>query len=148
MYHYSECGLSNVHLVNGFTVEVIDGEEYTSIDDMNGLHRTIAQAIVDCNRPLTHEEFKFLRIELNVSQKMLGTRFGVDEQTIARYEKGQTKIPRTTDVALRTLYMESQEKNNPVSYFLDLLADTEAKAAAQDIKLKLEEVGNHWEVAA
>lgn len=148
MYHYSECGLSYVHLLNGFRVEVIDGEEYTSIDDMSGLHKTIAQAIVDCNRPLTHEEFKFLRIELNVSQKMLGTRFGIDEQTIARYEKGQTKIPRTTDVALRTLYMESQEKNNPVSYFLDLLADTEAKAAAQDIKLMLEEVGDHWEVAA
>ena len=105
MYHYTESGLSNVYLKNGFTVEKIDGEEYTSIDDMNGLHKAIAQAVVDSSKPLTHEEFKFLRIELNVSQKTLGTRFGVDEQTIARYEKGQTKIPRTTDAALRTLYM-------------------------------------------
>lgn len=146
MYHYTESGLSNVYLKNGFTVEKIDGEEYTSIDDMNGLHRAIAQAVVDSNKPLTHEEFKFLRIELNVSQKTLGTRFGVDEQTIARYEKGQTKIPRTTDAALRTLYMESQEKNNPVSYFLDLLADTEAEEAAKEIRL--EEIENQWEVAA
>lgn len=146
MYHYTESGLSNVYLKNGFTVEQIDGEEYTSIDDMNGLHKAIAQAIVDSNRPLSDEEFKFLRIELNLSQKMLGMRFGVDEQTIARYEKGQTKIPRTTDVALRTLYMESQQRNNPVSYFLDLLADTEAQEAAKEIRL--EEVENHWEVAA
>lgn len=146
MYHYTESGLSNVYLKNGFTVEKIDGEEYTSIDDMNGLHRAIAQAVVDSSKPLTHEEFKFLRIELNVSQKMLGTRFGVDEQTIARYEKGLTKIPRTTDAALRALYMESQEKNNPVSYFLDLLADTEAQEAAKEIRL--EEIENHWEVAA
>jgi DNA-binding transcriptional regulator YiaG len=146
MYHFTESGLSNVYLKNGFTVEKIDGEEYTSIDDMNGLHKAIAQAVVDSSKPLTHEEFKFLRIELNVSQKTLGTRFGVDEQTIARYEKGQTKIPRTTDAALRTLYMESQERNNPVSYFLDLLADTEAEEAAKDIRL--EERQNRWEVVA
>ncbi|MCH8536352.1 MAG: helix-turn-helix domain-containing protein [Alkalimonas sp.] len=145
MYQYTESGLSNVFLKNGFTVEIIDGEEFTSIDDMNGLHSTIAQAVAESRKPLTHEEFKFLRIELNVSQKMLGTRFGVDEQTIARYEKGQTKIPRTTDAALRSLYMESQEKNNPVSYFLDLLADTEAEEAAKVIRL--EEIEDQWAIA-
>lgn len=148
MYHYTESGLPNVYLVNGFTVETLDGEEYTSIDDMNGLHKTIAKAIIDSPKPLTHQEFRFLRIEMNVSQKTLGTRFGVTEQTIARYEKGESSIPRTTDAALRSLYMESQQKNNPVSYFLDLLADTEAQAAAQSIQLKLEEVDDHWSVAA
>lgn len=148
MYHYTESGLPNVYLLNGFTVETLDGEEYTSIDDMNGLHKTIANAIIDSPKPLTHQEFRFLRIEMNVSQKTLGTRFGVTEQTIARYEKGESSIPRTTDAALRSLYMESQQKNNPVSYFLDLLADTEAKAAAQSIQLKLEEVDDHWAVAA
>jgi putative transcriptional regulator len=145
MYHYTECGLSNVFLENGVTVDEIDGEEYTSIDDLNGLHRAIAQTVVDSNKPLTNEAFRFLRIELNVSQKMLARRFGIDEQTIARYEKGTTKIPRTTDAALRSLYMESQEKNNPVSYFLDLLADTEAQEAAQEIRLQ--EVQNRWQVA-
>ena len=144
MYHYTESGLSNVYLVNGFNVEVIDEEEYTSIDDMNGLHRTIALAIVDSNSPLTNEEFKFLRIELNLSQKVLANSFGVNEQTIARYEKNETKIPRTTDASLRSLFMESLDKNNPVGHFLELLA--EAEAAAEDIRL--EEVGDHWKVAA
>lgn len=145
MYHYTESGLSNVYLKNGFTIERIDGEEFTSIDDMNGLHNTIAQAIVESRKPLTHEEFKFLRIELNVSQKMLATRFGVDEQTIARYEKGQTKIPRTTDAALRSLSMESLQKNSPVSYFLDLLVDSEAEEAAKEIRL--EEIKDQWAIA-
>lgn len=54
MYHYTESGLQNVYLVNGFTVETFDGEEYTSIDDMNGLHKTIAAAIIDSPTPLTH----------------------------------------------------------------------------------------------
>jgi len=146
MYHYTESGLSNVYLVNGFNIEVIDGEEYTSIDDMNGLHNIIAQAIVDSNSTLTHEQFKFLRVELNLSQKSLAVSFGVDEQTIARYEKNKTKIPRTTDAALRSIYMESLDKNNPVGYFLELLADVEAQAAAQEIRL--EEVDARWKIAA
>lgn len=146
MYHYTECGLSNVYLINGVVVEEIDGEEYTSIDDMNGLHKTIAQIVIDSNAPLTHEEFKFLRVELNLSQKMLANRFGVSEQTIARYEKKTSSIPRTTDAALRSLYMESLEKHNPVSYFLDLLSDAEAISAAKEIRLK--ETKDHWGIAA
>src|SRR5690606_3021248 len=102
MYHYTESGLSNVYLVNGFTVEMMDGEEYSSIDDMNGLHNAIASAIIESPKPLAHQEFRFLRIEMNVSQKTLATRFGVTEQTIARYEKGESTIPRTTDAALRS----------------------------------------------
>lgn len=145
MYHYTESGLSNVYLKNGFVVEQIDGEEYSSIDDINGLHKAIAAVIVDSSRPLTGEEFKFLRVELNVSQKLLGNRFGVSEQTIARYEKKQSEIPRTTDAALRSLYMESLDKNNPVSYFLDLLSDAEAQYVAKDILL--EEIQKHWEIA-
>lgn len=145
MYHYTECGLSNIVLANGYNVEIIDEEEYTSIDDMDGLHRAIAKSIVDTNGALTNEEFKFLRVELNISQRALGEKFDVSEQTIARYEK-TTKIPRTTDAALRSLYMESLDKNNPVGFFLDMLADTEAREAAEEIIL--EEVDKHWKIAA
>ena len=89
---------------------------------------------------------QLLTLELNVSQKILATRFGVSEQTIARYEKGKSEIPRTTDAALRVLYMESLEKNNPVGYFLDLLSDVEASKAAK--RILLEERQEHWEIAA
>ena len=77
---------------------------------------------------------------------LLVTRFGVSEQTIARYEKGKSDIPRTTDAALRVLYMESLKRHNPVSYFLDLLSDVEASKAAK--KILLEERQEHWELAA
>ncbi len=146
MYHYTESGLSNVYLVNGVTIEEEDGEEYTSIDDANGLHKAIALAIVDSKRPLTHEEFKFLRVELNQSQVALAKRFDVTEQTIARYEKNQTKIPRTTDFCLRQLYTESLDRNSPVNYLLELLAEAEAETVAEDIRL--EEVDHHWKIAA
>ena len=46
MYHYTESGLSNVYLKNGFTVEEVDGESYSSIDDIDGLHQAIAEIVV------------------------------------------------------------------------------------------------------
>jgi len=95
---------------------------------------------------LTNEQFKFLRVELNLSQKSLAVSFGVDEQTIARYERNKTKIPRTTDASLRSIYMESLDQNKPVGYFLELLADVEAEAAAEEIRL--EEVDARWKIAA
>lgn len=146
IYHYSESGLSNIYLINGFTFETINGEEHFCIDNMNGLHKAIAQAIVDSPKPLTHEEFRFLRIELNVSQKALGARFGVSEQTIAQYEKNKLLIPRTTDAVLRALYMESQQKSDPVSYFLNLLADTDEEEAIRTLHFKLKEDSKNWAV--
>lgn len=41
MYYYIESGLLNVYLKNGVIVEVVDGEEYISIDDMNGFYSVI-----------------------------------------------------------------------------------------------------------
>lgn len=146
MYHYVESGLSNVYLKNGYMVDCTDGDEFVSIGDMDGLHRALGKSIVNKGKPLSHEEFKFLRIELNLSQRMLGHRFGVSEQTIARYEKGQSDIPRTTDAALRSLYTESIDQHSPVSYFLDLLASSEAKQAAEQILV--EETDQRWSVSA
>ncbi|PTB85003.1 transcriptional regulator [Pseudidiomarina aestuarii] len=146
MYQYIESGLSNVYLKNGYSIDRVDGDEFVSIDDINGLHQKIGRLVVESKKPLSHEQFKFLRVELNLSQRVLATRFGVSEQTIARYEKGQSEIPRTTDAALRSLYMESISNNSPVSYFLDLLANSEAEQAAQQILL--EEVEKLWEVTA
>ncbi|TBR41379.1 helix-turn-helix domain-containing protein [Marinomonas agarivorans] len=152
MYHYTECGLPNIYLKNGFITEKRDekgsekeqNEEYTSIHDMENLHTAIAQSITDSHTALSAAEFKFLRIELNLSQKLLGQRFGVSEQTIARYEKGQSDIPRTTDAALRSLYMEKVEKNSPVSFFLDLLSNAEAQQEKTEIQL--EEINDQWRV--
>lgn len=142
MYHYTESGLSNIYLVNGVNTEIEDGEEYTSIDNMDGLHKAIALAIVDSKRPLTHEEFKFLRVELNQSQVALAKHFDVTEQTIARYEKNQTKIPRTTDAYLRSLHAASMGKNHPVSYFFKLFSDV--KTAASSEYIHLNKVNGDW----
>ena len=38
MYHYTECGLQNVWLTNGYDVCEVDGEKAVSISDVDELH--------------------------------------------------------------------------------------------------------------
>lgn len=87
MYHYKECGLPYVYLTNGFTIDKVEDEEFVSIDNLYELHALIGRRIVSQVRPISHQEFKFIRIELNMSQKALGSLLGVDTQTVARWER-------------------------------------------------------------
>ena len=126
-YHYRECGLDNVYLVNGFTVDAEDGEEYVSIDDIHGLHRLIAKQIVDKTTAMTGAEYRFLRIEMNLSQKTIGELFGVDAQTVARWEKGKNELPKMADVLIRAVYNEFIEKESKVRFLVDAINESEVQ---------------------
>ncbi|WP_145530607.1 helix-turn-helix domain-containing protein [Yersinia alsatica] len=145
MYHYTESGLTTVWLANGYHCDVVDGERFTSIDDVDGLHRLIGKILVNRSNPLVADEIRFIRIEMNMSQKALAALLGVDVQTVARWEKGQTSLPRTADVSLRALYVESIDEASGVGHFLRILADSEAQQSIE--KLIFEERGHRWQRA-
>ena len=106
-FHYKSCGLDNVYLLNGYEKCVIDGVEAVAIHDQDGLHRVIAEELIEKPAPLTGDEFRFLRIELDLSQKALADLLDVQDQTIAKWEKGQTKKVRgMADVLMRALARE------------------------------------------
>ncbi|MGI9276235.1 MAG: helix-turn-helix domain-containing protein [Endozoicomonas sp.] len=146
LHHYTECGLSYVYLENGFVQDSIEGEEYVGIDDIDSLHETIGRFVVDKQSTLEGQEVRFLRIEMNMSQKGLGALLGVEDQTIARWEKDQTAIPRTADVLLRSLYLESINRESHIGHLLKVLAESETREAMQDLRLR--EVENQWQLAA
>jgi putative transcriptional regulator len=107
-YHYRESGLSNVYLRNGFTYE--DDPEYGRLvrfHRQDELHKAIGLHIVARPGTVAPEEFRFLRKELSETQSLLGKRFGVSEQTIANYEKGETPIPKATAMALQMVFLLS-----------------------------------------
>jgi hypothetical protein len=62
--HYTACGLDNVYLRNGFKRETIDGEEYVSIEDLDGLWKAIGLHLVTTRKALTPKEIKFLRQQM------------------------------------------------------------------------------------
>ena len=144
-YHYRECGLDNVYLVNGFTVDEEDGEEYVSIDDIHGLHRLIAKQIVDKTTAMTGAEYRFLRIEMNLSQKTIGELFGVDAQTVARWEKGKNELPKMADVLMRAVYNEFIEKESKVRFLVDAINESEAQNV---LNMEFEQNESGWHVAA
>lgn len=145
MHHYTDSGLSYVYLENGYNVEHIDGEEFISIDNLDQLHQLLGKNILSMTRPLQGEEFRFIRIELNMSQRVLANLLGVDSQTIARWEKDQTLIPRTADVALRALYMEANSEESQIGLLLNMLSGSEIETVMQELHLK--ETNNIWQLS-
>lgn len=120
-YEYKECGLQGIFLHNGFEIIERDGEQYVSVDNTEGLNRSIGEYLIEHKKELSPEEIRFLRKTMDLTQSELGRWMGKDSQTIARWEKGQTDIPSVADRLLRAIYqlqtMAPEEREN----FMDLL---------------------------
>jgi hypothetical protein len=56
-YHYTECGLDDVYLLNGFSFDELD----VSINNVDGLWRAIAANLVTRHATLSPAEIRFLR---------------------------------------------------------------------------------------
>ena len=147
MHHYTECGLSYVYLKNGYEVIEEDGEKHFSVHDLHNLHKTIGKHIINQGQPITGEQARYVRIELNYSQKQLGELLGVDTQTVARWEKEQTQgISRAVDATLRSLYAEFIDEDSKIGIILKVLAEANEKADMQ--RLELEENDHQWKRVA
>ena len=142
-YHYRQCGLDNVHLLNGFTIKKTKHGETMSIQDMDGLHHAIGTYLVREKKNLTGAEVRFLRHELGLSQKVLGMLLGKSEQTLARWEKGQSRIDGPADRLLRLLYQQQSGKNERVKKVLQHLADLDDPAKEE---IRFEDTKDGWRV--
>ncbi|MBK6279263.1 MAG: hypothetical protein IPF57_14575 [Gammaproteobacteria bacterium] len=93
MYHYTMCGLPNVWLENGFQVHRSKAYgESVSIHDVKGLHRAIGLDIARVPRALHRDEIRFLRIELDMSQRALADVLGVKEITVRKWKRPTRRL--------------------------------------------------------
>lgn len=102
---YRGAGLDGIYLCNGFEREEIDGEWFTYIEDVEGLHRAIGLHLVEAHKELAPREIRFLRNAMDVTQADLARLLGVDTQTVARWEKGQTTMPGPADRYFRVRFL-------------------------------------------
>lgn len=116
-YHYTACGLPNVWLVNGYKFEKNNYGEFVSIHDLDQLYQAIAVALVGKSAPLTGMEFRFLRKELDMSQKRLGEYYGRDRQSVMKWEQSD-EVSELFDHLLRHIYQEHFDAN---AVFVDLV---------------------------
>ena len=142
LHHYRECGLNNVFLLNGFTVKATRHGRAVSIDDMDGLHRAIGTHLAREKRALTGAELRFLRVELGLSQKMLGILLGKSAQAVARWEKEQSRIDSTAERVVRMLYTEQGGKNEKIRNMLQELAAPDDLACENEFRF--EDTAEGW----
>jgi putative transcriptional regulator len=126
MYRYIDSGLRDVWLRNGYRKLKTPYGTGVSIDDVLGLHRAIARALVKKPGRLSGPEFRFIRKELELSQKHLAATLGADEQAVARWEKGKTKVPKMADRFLRAIFQETDEGNAHIRKMVDRLNEQDA----------------------
>ena len=145
MYHYTESGLGNVWLKNGYVTKKTPYGEGVSIQDVEGLHRLIGSLIT--KRPtITGKELRFLRKEMELSQRALGELLGTSEQNISLWER-RGSIPKVSDRLVKLIYLEHINPNGNIKIreLIDRLNDEDTKAQE---RLELEKKATVWRKAA
>jgi len=142
-YHYTECGLDDVFLLNGYS---IDSDGVLFIKNIQGLHKAIAERLIFVPRKLKNKEVRFIRHYLDVSQKVFGEMLGVDYQSILRWETGKTKITKTAERFLRSIFYEYVNGNVRAVDIIDRLSDLDNNR--QDTRIEFLHKLDKWETAA
>lgn len=145
MYHYTDGGLSNVWLANGYQIRSTPHGDAVAIQDMDGLTEAICKMLVNKPRTLTRTEFRYLRCAgLLLSQAALGSALGVEAQTVARWEKN-AHIPQMADKMIRLTYLEHVNGNVRLkSAFETLRAVERAMNGPTPTRLIVETKDSHW----
>ena len=146
-YHYTECGLSNIYLQNGFQFIETSRGNAVSIKDAAGLHKAIGLFLVTNKKDLTGEEVRFLRNEMLMSQLTLANLLGLSEQAIRRWENGKIDIPKPSESLIRLLYREHiHNQDGKISNILKKIAQLEE--SLYDMKIIFKDTSKGWKTAA
>jgi DNA-binding transcriptional regulator YiaG len=123
VYQYRESGLDYVFLKNGYRIRSTPYGKGVSIQDTAGLHKAIGRWIINQPHRLTGAELRFLRLEIEQTQRDLAGILGSKEQTLRLWEKARNKaMPATADRLLRALYADYVGGDGSVRAMLEHLA--------------------------
>lgn len=145
LYHYTESGLRNVYLKNGYSINKTPYGRGVSIHDVAGLHQLLGMELV-CNKAgkLSSTEIRFLRVEMDLPQVLLAGLLGVSENTIRAWENNRGKITKPAELLLRTLYKQYANLDSDIRQTVEHLASLNRREG----KLVLVESKKGWKTAA
>ena len=123
-YRYTESGLDNIYLVNGFERLSTPRGESVRVFNEEGLLEAIGCWLVTEKKWLNGKEVRFLRKELGLTQQDLSAILGIDVQAFARWETGRrSRQAASADRLLRVLYIEHVRGNPRIRECLQKLAE-------------------------
>ena len=142
MYHYTDGGLRNVWLANGYEIKQTPHGEGIAIHDLHGLTEAICLALTEKAGVLTGVEFRHLRSAgMLLSQPALGKLMGIDGQSIARWEK-TGRVPRWADKLMRLLYLAHAQGNEPIRRAVERIKTVERLVKQ---RIVVHESDGHWQ---
>jgi putative transcriptional regulator len=141
MYHYTDAGLRNVWLTNGYVERTTPYGKAVSFHDLDGLINAICRALINKPGKLTGAEFRYIRTAMLLSQKSFGQMVGYTEQAVAKWEK-TGKVPKAIDAVLRMVYANRLDGDRNVCSMVDML---NALDRAGQSKIIVSETDSHWQ---
>ena len=124
MYHYTDGGLKNVWLANGFKLHKTAYGEAVAVEDGDGLTKAIALALTKKTSKLTGVEYRFMRQAMLMSQEALGKMLGVTSQAVAIWEK-TGRVTKLADTSLRLIYTAFANGDEKVKNIVTAINETE-----------------------
>lgn len=144
MYKYTESGLPNVWLSNGYKLHKSeDGDESISITNADGLHAAIGRHIAE-KSVITGKEFRFLRKELDLSQNRFASWAGVTEDMVSKWERNG-RVPKYACRFMQAIYLEKLDGNVQISELVERLANIDREANTETV---FTDTGTCWRMAA
>jgi DNA-binding transcriptional regulator YiaG len=147
MHHYTESGLRNIYLVNGFKHHKTVYGKGVAFDNIEGLHREIGRHLCAYRPRLTGPEFRFLRHELDLSQAALAALLGNNEQAVALWEKSKVKVPSWADRLMRALYREHMGENVKIRKLIEAVTELE-NSGSPATRFEARETAKGWTLKA
>jgi len=141
MYHYTDGGLRNVWLANGYEIKKTPYGEGVAFHNLDGLTESICITLTKKAGVLTGTEFRYIRSAgMLLSQPALGKLMGIDGQSVARWEK-TGKVPKWADKLVRLVYLAQAQGNEPISSAVDRVKTVERLVKQ---KIVVQERRGHW----
>ena len=144
MYHYTDLGLQNVWLANGYEERETPYGKAIAIRDVKGLHHEICRRLIAYKAHFSGAEFRFIRKELDLSQVRLAEILGNDAQSVALWER-RGRVPVWADRFIRALYREYADGNAKIVELVDRLKEVDQ---VEHERLTFERTGRGWKAKA
>jgi transcriptional regulator with XRE-family HTH domain len=146
-YRYTASGLDNVTLVGLPNVCDDDGDECITIENLNGLHKAIAEAIVNRPQGMSGKELRFLRTLMGKTQAQLAADVHREGLALGRWERGERPIEPNAEALIRLMARDALKLRLEVPVD-ELTGWCVQSAEAQPIKIDASNPNRYRAIAA
>ncbi|TKW60578.1 MAG: hypothetical protein DI628_06660 [Blastochloris viridis] len=148
-YHLTQCGLSYIHLLDGYRLDAAKGKSTVHIVGMDALYKTLAEHVLCKPEQLNGEELMFLLKRINGSEADFCELLKIQTVQLNNWKKRShhALMPLVTEVTARMLLGEMLGCWRLVSDILEGLHDSMKKPYLAPDILFLRRSDDGWEVA-